>query len=237
MKKILLCTCVSVFSLTYAQVGINNANPQGSLHVDGAKDNPATGTVSAAQQANDLIFTKTGKLGIGTLNPTAQLQTTGNMILGAAASTSGTGGFSSVVRDNTTGELKVLTTNSGNAFPLNYVTYNINNVKQDWVADFNTNIPTSEYTVVVTGSSFTTGGPTHLTSNVAKTYNPINIYAFQSGGTWRIQADYQGGATEDNGDWTIYCLVINKNIIKNLGSVSSDLGGTNVGSAAVPAGL
>lgn len=32
-------------SVTFAQVGINTHNPQGSFHVDGAKDNPISGTL------------------------------------------------------------------------------------------------------------------------------------------------------------------------------------------------
>ncbi|SFN40582.1 hypothetical protein SAMN05421594_2626 [Chryseobacterium oleae] len=61
-------------TLAYSQVGINTANPQGILHIDGAKDNPATGTGSIAQQANDVIVKQTGNVGIGTENPTAKLE-------------------------------------------------------------------------------------------------------------------------------------------------------------------
>jgi len=43
---------VSIFAS--AQVGINTSNPQNSLHIDGAKDNPATGAPSTLQQSNDL---------------------------------------------------------------------------------------------------------------------------------------------------------------------------------------
>ncbi|ANF49787.1 hypothetical protein A0O34_04185 [Chryseobacterium glaciei] len=57
--------------LSFAQIGINTSNPQNSLHVDGAKDNPATGAPSATQQANDFIVTSTGSTGIGTTTPNA----------------------------------------------------------------------------------------------------------------------------------------------------------------------
>lgn len=55
----------------YAQVGVNTQNPQGSFHVDGAKDNATTGAPTAAQQTNDLIVTSTGNVGIGTTTPDA----------------------------------------------------------------------------------------------------------------------------------------------------------------------
>lgn len=50
-------------------VGINTSNPQGVFHVDGAKDNPATGAPTEAQQDNDFLVTSTGSTGIGTTTP------------------------------------------------------------------------------------------------------------------------------------------------------------------------
>ncbi|KQT24126.1 hypothetical protein ASG22_08910 [Chryseobacterium sp. Leaf405] len=52
-----------------AQVGVQTPNPQATFHIDGAKDNPATGAPSAAQQANDVVITSAGNLGIGTTTP------------------------------------------------------------------------------------------------------------------------------------------------------------------------
>jgi hypothetical protein len=54
-----------------AQVGIGTNNPQGELHIDGAKDNAISGTPTIAQQKNDVIITNTGKVGIGTITPHA----------------------------------------------------------------------------------------------------------------------------------------------------------------------
>ncbi|PKF75598.1 hypothetical protein CW752_02965 [Chryseobacterium sp. PMSZPI] len=57
-------------------VGINTTNPQGVFHVDGAKDNPATGTPTVAQQANDVVVLNNGYVGIGTVLPKQQLHIT-----------------------------------------------------------------------------------------------------------------------------------------------------------------
>ncbi|QBA23445.1 hypothetical protein EU348_20630 [Chryseobacterium indologenes] len=70
-KNILVILTVLSSSLSFGQVGINTTNPQGIFHVDGAKDNPATGSTSQAQQANDLVITPTGSTGIGTVTPDA----------------------------------------------------------------------------------------------------------------------------------------------------------------------
>ncbi|WP_139785341.1 hypothetical protein [Chryseobacterium phocaeense] len=71
MKKIILLMTALSFTAVYSQVGINTANPQGIFHVDGAKDNPTTGIPIPLQQANDLVVTATGSVGIGTNQPDA----------------------------------------------------------------------------------------------------------------------------------------------------------------------
>jgi len=66
-----LYVCVDHVS---AQIGIGTSNPQGALHVDGTKDNPANGTPSAAQISNDFIINKTtGFIGVGVLSPQVKL--------------------------------------------------------------------------------------------------------------------------------------------------------------------
>ncbi|MEN4762327.1 MULTISPECIES: hypothetical protein [unclassified Chryseobacterium] len=72
-KIILICSLVAS-GISLAQVGINTSNPQGTFHVDGAKDNNNSGAPTAAQQANDVIITNTGNLGIGTTTPTAKVE-------------------------------------------------------------------------------------------------------------------------------------------------------------------
>jgi hypothetical protein len=54
-------------------VGINTENLQGVFHVDAAIDNPPSGSVPPAQQADDVVVTEEGRVGIGTLTPSAKL--------------------------------------------------------------------------------------------------------------------------------------------------------------------
>ena len=72
-KKFILICLIGGSSIAYSQVGISTSNPQTSLHVDGAKDNPATGAPTAAQQANDFSVTSTGRVGMGTTAPVGRL--------------------------------------------------------------------------------------------------------------------------------------------------------------------
>jgi hypothetical protein len=53
----LIAFAISSSFLTYAQVGIGTQNPQTTFHIDGSKDNPATGTPSTVQQDNDFSVT------------------------------------------------------------------------------------------------------------------------------------------------------------------------------------
>lgn len=72
----LLATTLSL-SLS-AQIGINTNNPQQLFHVDGAKNNPSTGTPSRSEQIDDIVVTKDGFLGIGTTQPTTRVDIISN---------------------------------------------------------------------------------------------------------------------------------------------------------------
>ncbi|MBB4804862.1 hypothetical protein HNP38_000134 [Chryseobacterium defluvii] len=111
MRKKLLSTLgvVATSLFTYAQVGINTNNPQTILHVDGAKDNSATGVPSVAQQTNDFVVTATGNTGIGTNAPTQKIDVaTGNVRIRDITTNIGVGGTDRVVVADATGILKTV---------------------------------------------------------------------------------------------------------------------------------
>ncbi len=66
---------LTVFTVSklFAQVGIGNASPQATLHVDGAKDNPVKGVPNSSQQSNDVVVNSAGQMGVGTISPTVKL--------------------------------------------------------------------------------------------------------------------------------------------------------------------
>lgn len=78
MKKQLVFISLSMATISlHAQtgnVGINTVNPQTTLHIDGGKDNPATGAPTEAQASNDFVVTKEGFVGINTTSPQTHLQ-------------------------------------------------------------------------------------------------------------------------------------------------------------------
>ena len=74
-KNIIISIGLLLSGFSYSQVGINTANPQGIFNIDGAKDNPTTGSAhTAAQQLNDFTVLASGNVGIGTTVPTQKLE-------------------------------------------------------------------------------------------------------------------------------------------------------------------
>lgn len=73
IHKTLVLPCCFLINALNGQVGMGTNNPQGILHVDGAKDNSASGAPTATQVSNDFIVNKTtGFIGAGVLNPQVQ---------------------------------------------------------------------------------------------------------------------------------------------------------------------
>lgn len=112
MKKITKCaaiSAVSVSSFMFSQVGLNTQNPQTTFHIDGAKDNPATGAPTVTQQANDFSVTSSSNVGIGTITPSERLDiASGNVRIRDINSNVGVGGADRVVVADATGVLKTI---------------------------------------------------------------------------------------------------------------------------------
>ena len=82
-------------------MGINIENPQGVLHIDGAStletSNPASGNISKAQAADDVVIDASGRMGIGVAAPAARVHIS-----------SDTKGEALRIADGTQGDEKVL---------------------------------------------------------------------------------------------------------------------------------
>ncbi|WP_114822615.1 hypothetical protein [Chryseobacterium sp. KLBC 52] len=181
-----------------------------------------------------------GNVGIGTNSPSTKLDISGNLRIGTTTGTNGSGNVSALVRDNTTGEVKISTSPTGNTAMFNYITYALSNVNGDWVSDYDTKISTADYTMIVVGSNFGSYLNVVNPGTAQPLFSPYVANAYPSGTTWRLQADYTGtnSAGTANGTWVLKCLIINNSLLKNLTGVSQDLGGSNTGAAAgPPAGL
>lgn len=164
-KNAFLLSLLLSGTAAYAQIGINTPNPQGILHVDGAKDNPASGTLTAAQQDNDVIVTQLGKLGIGNTNPTSKLE-----VNGASTNTAAYNAGSGTTIDYSLSNLAYTTASAG--------AFTLNNLKDG-----------GTYTLSVRGttsgtSTFTASGFTvKYANNKATTAGRDTLYTFIVMGT------------------------------------------------------
>lgn len=105
-----------------AQVGIQTQNPQATFHIDGARDNPATGAPTAIQQANDVAITTAGNVGVGTTTPSTKLDIV-STTAGALKITDGTQGNGKILVSDANGVATwqnssppvIIASNAGNA--------------------------------------------------------------------------------------------------------------------------
>ena len=99
-KTAYLIIVLCLITPAIAQTGINTKNPQAVLHVDGNKDNNPEGLPTTAQQANDVVVTSKGNIGVGTITPKAKVDINGK---------DPSGGGALRIADGTQGTGKVLT--------------------------------------------------------------------------------------------------------------------------------
>ncbi|MCT2409299.1 hypothetical protein NZD88_17255 [Chryseobacterium antibioticum] len=225
MKKYILpLSMIFISCITYSQVGINTANPQGIFNIDGAKDNPSTGIPSAAQQLNDFTVTSTGKVGIGITNPSESLDVTGKIKLSTLGNYNSNTSIP-LVWDTVNHTISMGATSTEK--PFYTVKYVITTApQQDWVSNFDTKISSAKYIVIVTSAQFKkSSGNSYISNSVAtlsatESATPfLNIGSSQSGGTWRLNADYNNAAPGVSGadyQWTFDLLVINRNQVINI---------------------
>ena len=211
----------------------------------------------------NLAFNNTGNVGIGTATPTAKLEVKGTVISDstlfvADTLTANKNTFfkwsnpsegkvlAQLGIDTSTGEVYTVGTAS-NITPFNYLTYqlktSVSGGSSDWISQYNTNIPVSDYTLIVVGSSFTPPNSNQGMVMSQTTYGDfglVNVYADKTTGTnptWFLYADFSGAQTingNSGGIWTFYCIAINNSIVKTL----PDITVTNPNNSGTkPAGL
>lgn len=119
--------------------------------------------------------------------------------------------------------------------PINLIQFKItcDPTDKDWVNQFDTKINSNKFLVVISSFGFTQAVRTYS----ADWLTPVpQIFAYSSGGTWKLKADYQGFAPDSSfptGEWTLNLLVFDKAYAKELNN-TQDLGASTTGAAAAP---
>lgn len=119
--------------------------------------------------------------------------------------------------------------------PINLIQFKItcDPSDKDWVNQFDTKINSQKFLVVISSFGFTQPVRTYS----ADWLTPVpQIFAYSSGGTWKLKADYQGFAPDGalpTGEWTLNLLVYDRSYAKEFNS-SQDLKSSTTGAAAAP---
>ncbi|KFF22829.1 hypothetical protein [Chryseobacterium sp. JM1] len=119
--------------------------------------------------------------------------------------------------------------------PINLIQFKItcDPSDKDWVNQFDTKINSNKFLVVISSFGFTQPVRTYS----ADWLTPVpQIFAYPSGGTWKLKADYQGFAPDNSfptGEWTLNLLVFDKAYAKEL-NTTQDLGTSTTGAATAP---
>ncbi|UZT98062.1 hypothetical protein ODZ84_00390 [Chryseobacterium fluminis] len=195
------------------------------------------GTARAA--GTEVVIKDNGNVGIGTVNPAEKLRIAGdgtNSPLGITNLNNGPVGneYFNLVINNADGKVYKSRVASPEQVPFYYQRYQISNVNRDFLKNFDTNIPTSKYTVVVVGSSFdrVLSKPP---ADMGGDFCSYTSHAYKEGTTWRLYADYKNCiSTFGNGQWIITILIIPKKVIRENNNIQVDLGGSENGSAPSP---
>ncbi|MBV8328084.1 hypothetical protein [Chryseobacterium sp.] len=119
--------------------------------------------------------------------------------------------------------------------PINIVQFKItcDPSDKDWVNQFDTKINSNKFLVVISSFGFTQPIRTYS----ADWLTPVpQIFAYSSGGTWKLKADYQGFSPDSalpTGVWTLNLLVYDRSYAKEVNS-TQDLKSGTTGAAATP---
>ncbi|NIF03903.1 hypothetical protein F3J23_00495 [Chryseobacterium sp. Tr-659] len=119
--------------------------------------------------------------------------------------------------------------------PINLIQFKItcDATDKDWVNQFDTKINSNKFLVVISSFGFTQ--PVRTFS--ADWLTPVpQIFAYSSGGTWKLKADYQGFAPDNSfptGVWTLNLLVFDRAYAKELNPTQA-MGALTTGAAAAP---
>ncbi|PWN63362.1 hypothetical protein [Chryseobacterium oncorhynchi] len=119
--------------------------------------------------------------------------------------------------------------------PINIIQFKItcDPSDKDWVNQFDTKINSQKFLVVISSFGFTQ--PIRTSSGDWLTPVP-QIFAYSSGGTWKLKADYEGfspASTLPTGEWTLNLLVYDRSYAKEVNS-TQDLKASTTGAAAAP---
>jgi len=183
-----------------------------------------------------------GNVGINTSEPRKTLEVGGDVIISGDLNvltfdSVNDGDEVDFIKQEASNSIVSLNLENSPSAALAYVQeYELTNMQQDWVRDFDTRIDATEFSIVVVSS--------YYNQSVLMDINQRNLFsihessAFILNNTWHLTADYPvannvtGNATP--GVWNITIVVYPRSLTKQFGTVTYPLGENTTGTAATP---
>jgi len=187
------------------------------------------------------------QVGIGTQNPTEDLHVVGDILVQQGFKIDNLNQVGPTEEDfkflarsknsSPAGEIKVLDVDDLNVAPITLVDYNFTNIYRDNLTDVNLQFDASKYIIGVSNYRQTGDAVKKVSTWTTKSIGNLVIRAFISGGTWHLEIrnrdlDLSAG---DSLEYKVTLVVYDKKYFKSLPPISTNLGGSNSGTAsAVP---
>jgi len=185
-------------------------------------------------------YAQTERVGINTNTPRKTLEVdgstkvTGTINIGTVNTIGSSDTYTFLMQEptKTIRALDAATAKKGNALGY-FMRFELKNVQNDWVTDFDTGINNTNFTIVVISSRFTKSMNNSM--GVNRFAIPI-VSAFKSGTTWHLKADYPAVSTDDgsNGSWFIKLLIVSKDLIRTFPNQIETMSGATTGVAGTP---
>ena len=202
MKKFSTLLLLVSLSPLMAQVGIGTTNPQSDLHVAGST------LVTEGFVMNNLAI-------VSPVEEDFQLITR-------------------VTSSLPVGEITVLDVDALNVAPVNVVNYSFTNINLDNLDDVDLQYDATKYVVGVANFRHVGDAIKKIPGGETFSIGHFVVRVFTSGGTWHLQIKNEELDLDvgDSLDYYITLMVYDKSYFRHLTPITTNLGGSNVGTAS-----
>jgi hypothetical protein len=185
-----------------------------------------------------------GQVGIGTINPQADLHIAGDALVQTGLTMKNLVTVSTTDKDfnlvtrvtnsNPVGEIATLDVAFLNVAPINVVDYNFTNLQLDNLRDVDLQYDPNKYIVGVANFRHVGDAIKKIPGGDTYSIGHFVVRIFISGGTWHLEirnVDLDLDA-DDSIDYYITLIVYDKSYFRYLTPITTNLGGSNMGSAS-----
>jgi hypothetical protein len=185
-----------------------------------------------------------GQVGIGTINPQADLHVAGEMLVQKEFVTGNLNTVSPsdedfklvtrVTNSTPVGKITLLDVDQLNVAPVNTVDYHFTNVHLDNITDLDLQYDTNKYVLGVANFRYVGDAIKKVPGGENFSIGHFVVRTYKSGGTWHleirnVELDLD---PSDSLEYYIQLIVYDKSYFRDLPVIISNLGGLNVGSAS-----